>query len=180
VKNSGLRPGKSPRNVKQVHNIQYQLNQQNAHDDVFETFLFGTTHDGVILQQELIPNLITIQSHPEVICHIKSLQETFKHLVFHYDTTFDVGDFFVSILSMRHPLFKNEPMIPVAAMFHDSTKQRCHSHFFKVISEYFVMNSTKVIIVTDREKGILNAIKEQLPNAQNLFCWNHIRRVSNF
>ena len=34
-------------------------------------------------------------------------------------------------------------------------------------------------IVTDEEKGIVNAIRKFLPNSIRLHCWNHIFRISH-
>jgi len=130
---NGDNPAQSVRNKHMVYNCQKKLNQKKAHDDIFESFLFALQHDGIIWKLELLPELVAVQSHPEMIAHLYSLQSNFKKLVFHYDTTFNVGKFFVSILSMRHPVFKDEPMIPIATMYHASTRQECHEDFFKIM-----------------------------------------------
>ena len=36
-----------------------------------------------------------------------------------YDTTFDLGDFFVSVLVYKHVMFQGGNTIPVAFMIHD-------------------------------------------------------------
>ena len=48
-----------------------------------------------------------------------------------YDTTFQLGDFYVSVLSFKHVLFKENPVIPVAFMFHERKFQTVHEHFLK-------------------------------------------------
>jgi len=36
-----------------------------------------------------------------------------------YDTTFQLGDFYVSVLCFRHTLFKEAPVIPAAFLVHE-------------------------------------------------------------
>ncbi len=150
---------------------------EQEHDDIYEVYLFGKQFPEVVIKLELIPSLVVIQVHPEMTRHVNSLIKSFNSLIFHYDTTFDVGTFYTSILSLRHPAFKKEPIIPVALMFHESTTEINHHTFFKSIEDHLEFNKCKPIIVTDREIGIRNAIKQELPGARNLFCWNHIRKV---
>lgn len=166
-----------PRNKKQVYNVQQLLKKEQQHDDLYEVYRFGRENPEVIVKMELLPSLIVVQMNEDMNKHIKSLQHHFQHLVYHYDTTFGIGTFFTSILSIRHPLFKNEPVVTVAVMFHEKTNELSHEVFFKAVVENLNLNTEKTIIVTDREKSIINAIKTTLPEAKNVFCWNHLRRV---
>ncbi len=127
---------------------------------------------------ELLPCLLAVQMNPEVNRHVASLLKVYEQLVFHFDTTFDIGTFFTSILSLRHPVFKNEPILTVAVMYHETTNENAHNEFFQAVLEKLDLNKSGVIIVTDREKSITNAIKTYLNDAKNAFCWNHIRKVS--
>lgn len=67
--------------------------------------------------------------------------------------------------------------MPLAVMFHELTTEIHHQTFFNTICKHLKFNAGRTIIVTDREMGIRNAIKNELPSATNLFCWNHIRKV---
>jgi len=171
-------PALLPRNKKQAYNIQHQLAQEQDHDDLYDVYLFGKQYPQIVLKVDLIPQVIIVQMHPDMNLHIASLQRASDNVVLHYDTTFDIGKFYTSILSMRHPLFKNEPLIPVAVMYHENTSERCHEIFFRTITERIDLNKPSTIIVTDREKGIINTISKTLTCAKHLFCWNHLRRVS--
>ena len=47
-------------------------------------------------------------------------------VTFHYDTVFNVGDFYLSSLTFRHSLFENEPIIPCAFLVHSRRLQKDH------------------------------------------------------
>ena len=66
-------------------------------------------------------------------------------------------------------------------MIHERKFQTLHEDFFTFLLRHIPFSKESVInIVTDREKGIVNAIKNVLPNAKILFCWNHIKRDFKF
>ena len=47
-----------------------------------------------------------------------------------YDTTFKLGDFYVSVLAFRHTLFTECPVIPAAFLIHERKFRECHKKFF--------------------------------------------------
>ena len=95
-----------------------------------------------------------------------------------YDTTFQLGDFYVSVLSFKHVLFiKENPVIPVAFMFHERKFKTVHEHFFEICCKLSpAISKTQKPIVTDEERGIVNAVAKHLMSSPNLRCWNHIFR----
>ena len=121
-----------------------------------------------------------------VILGLKDIYEEFDRLLqfktddtvpLFYDTTFNLGDFYVSTLSFQHILFENPPIIPLAIMIHERKFQKHHEVFLDSVKEKIPRLSTKKLaIVTDRETGIINAIKKIFPNLRLLICWNHILR----
>jgi len=60
-----------------------------------------------------------------------------KKTLFSYDTTFNIGDFYMTPLVCRHPLLKNDPPFPCAFLFHDTKTAETHECFFKYIQEVF-------------------------------------------
>jgi hypothetical protein len=94
-----------------------------------------------------------------------------------YDTTFDLGDLFVSVLVYKHVMFQGGNTIPVAFMIHDHRSGELHDRFFRTIKS-LVPNLSKgtPVIVTDREPSIAKALKNYLSNCKHVFCWNHIKR----
>ena len=94
-----------------------------------------------------------------------------------YDTTFQLGDFYISVFSFRHTLFKESPVIPAAFMVHEREFQQCHEQLLnELLTHVSSLNQTKCPIVTDEEKGIVNAVVAKLPAVTRLRCWNHTTR----
>ena len=48
------------------------------------------------------------------------------HQLLSYDTTFQLGDFYVSPLLFRHTVFNNRPTIPAIFMLHERKKTETH------------------------------------------------------
>ena len=96
-----------------------------------------------------------------------------------YDTTFQLGDFYVSILSFRHTLFKEKHVIPAAFLLlvHERKFSTYHKELFTVCNKLVPsLRRTTYPLVTDEERAIVNAISEIFPNIPQLRCWNHIFR----
>ncbi len=105
--------------------------------------------------------------------------------LFSYDTTFELGDIYVSVLLMRHVLFNGAPVIPVAFLLHERKLASAHGEFMKFISSGFPTLSQsdhpiQFPIVTDEEKAICSAIDKWLPGFIRLRCWNHTFSAARF
>ena len=128
-----------PRNSKQVENIRFQQleKQQISHDAPYNLHELATD----------IPDFVhMIQTHPDLVCIVgqkKILQELDQVLLLDsqssqllsYDTTFQLGDFYVSTLCFRHTLFKEAPVIPAAFLIHERKFQTNHEELFNVCSK---------------------------------------------
>ena len=174
-------PVLQPRNSKQVENIRMsQLRKLRI------------SHDALYNLHELaidIPDFIhIIRTHPDLVCicgqkaifqeldRVLLLQSPTPQLL-SYDTTFQLGDFYVSVLSFRHTLFKEAPVIPAAFMLHERKFQSTHNELFTVVTKSIpALEKTTHPIVLDEEKGIVNAVTASLPSAPRLRCWNHLLR----
>ena len=129
-----------------------------------------------------------IQTFPDLICvcGIKEILDQFDRVLLvdsvnpqllSYDTTFQLGDFYVSSLLFRHTIFKESPVVPALFLIHERKFQSAHEIFFRIAEEKVPSLSRSVYpIVTDEEKAINNAITNIIPNARRLRCWNHIFR----
>ena len=127
-----------------------------------------------------------IETHPDLLCicgHNGVLEEFDRVLTLDsespqlvsYDTTFKLGDFYVSVLSFRHTLFIECPVIPAAFLIHERKFRECHEKFFnECIKHVPTLCKASKPIVTDDEKGIVGSIKKTLPNLKWLRCWNHL------
>ena len=93
-----------------------------------------------------------------------------------YDTTFQLGDFYVSPLLFRNVLFSKSPVMPAAFLVHERKLKHCHEEMMRIVANEIpsLVNGNNVIpMVTDDEKAF-EAIDSILPKVQRMLCWNHI------
>ena len=167
-----------PRNPKQVCNLQAKQRQK-----------LRLSHDALYNLHELCYDLETfiqkIVTHPDliVICGLNSMLKDINrllsiadgnlHQLLSYDTTFQLGDFYVSPLLFRNVLFLKFPVMPVAFLVHERKLRCCHEELFRVIAKELpsLVNGSQMI--PDDEKAF-NTIERYLPKVRRLLCWNHI------
>ena len=116
-------------------------------------------------------NLCMVIGLPEVVKDFVEVHKGEMPTVY-YDTTFNMGDFYISTLLYRHSLFEGCPVIPLLMLVHERRTTESHQLLF----DWFVrLTGMKVVTcVVDREKAITNAISTALPGASIVYCWNHI------
>lgn len=172
----------NPRNTKQVANV--QANQRKkfrlTHDALFNIHELANDLDGFIAKIITYPDLV-------LICGSKSMAHELDQVLqskstssapqlLSYDTTFQLGDFFVSPLLFRHITFASSPVMPLLFLIHDRKFQNVHEEVMKHTSTVVPSlrkSGVSVPIVTDDETGICKAIDTYLPNLVRLRCWNH-------
>lgn len=169
-----------PRNTKQVKNIQFNIqSKQRAENKLSQDSLYGLhllveQLNGFILHVKAVPDL-------EVMVGLKEAFEEFNRLLqlkdeninVFYDTTFELGDFYVSTLAYQHIMFSEKPCIPVAFMIHERKFQKCHEQFLEVVKlKVPKLKTTNICVVTDREIGIINAFQNVFPLSKLFVCWN--------
>ena len=114
--------------------------------------------------------LVHLQAHP-LLASLDQILKVGSVTTLHYNTLFNVGDYYLSTLSFRHGLFVREPFVPIAFFIHSRRYHGDHLDFIHLISNSLPSLLTKQVnIVTDREFQ-LNGV---LPLANHLFCWNHL------
>ena len=92
-----------------------------------------------------------------------------RRILLQYDTTFNMTDYYVSILNFMHPfLFKNNsnisPPIPFGEYFHEKKYEESHEEFWRFTKKLFPEIEDKAVIITDCEAGIRSAIRKIFPN----------------
>ncbi len=90
--------------------------------------------------------------------------------MFTYDTTFDIGDFYVSFLTTKVTYIEGEPLVIGPMMIHTSKTEEAHVKFFQKVK---VFGLDIVHIGTDSELAIVNAIEKVFPNAAHVVCFRH-------
>jgi hypothetical protein len=98
-----------------------------------------------------------------------------------YDTTFNMGDFYLSVLLFRQTDFVEQPVVPLAYLIHERKLLATHSFFFTKMASICpeIDTATNIIMVTDSEQAIRQSLKNAFPNLRVYLCWNHILKVSS-
>ncbi|CAC5363339.1 unnamed protein product [Mytilus coruscus] len=170
------------RNIKQVENIVRKVNEDKriSKDDIYNLVLLAYHLEGFIHDEVTVfPDLTSIIALPDMNSIVNQLLDVNTTddipFVFFYDTTFKLGDFYVSPLVFRNIIFEDEPIMPVAFLIHGRKKETVHSIFFDFVASLFPkLNKKAIPFVTDREPGLVNAIMKNFSNCDVVMCWNHL------
>jgi len=127
-----------------------------------------------------------ISTYPDlvVIMYNNETMEMFRHILttsdvpqqLSYDTTFTLGDFYLSVVLFRQTEFESNPVIPLAFMLHERKTKTTHDvlwqHLRVACPE--LASTNNVNITTDGELAITSAIRDAFPSLPHFFCWNHV------
>lgn len=106
-----ISPSSQPRNIRQVYNIASEIKRKTSvRDDMYELFCMTREYEKFVLNFQLASKVNVVVAHPAMVAHTNDLLEIFstknEYVVFHYDTTYGVGGFYLSLMSMRYPLLE--------------------------------------------------------------------------
>lgn len=166
-----------PKNLEQISNkLKYERKKgEISHDDLYSIYELHFAIENFVRDYSLVPEFTLVLSLNEVV---KNFQEVFGmslYAMLSYDTTFQLGDFYVSPLIFRCVFFDEEPSIPLSAIIHDHQNLKVHQSFFYTMKEMIPgFNRPEVIVVTDREHAIVKAIESVVPEIKHVLCWNHM------
>lgn len=177
-------PVDRPRDRKQCENVQHGVatKRKFSNDEYFSTLELAVQTDSFVRQFTVYPDLVIHLGSETILSTTKKLLQLsskYAHLkqVISYDTTFLLGDYYVSVLVARNTYFDGDPIYPVAFLIHERKYLKHHREFLRDVLPAIGMTRAKnVPIVTDREKGITKCLKTHFPRLTNLFCTNHILR----
>ena len=129
----------APRNVKQVHNAQDSQRQEFrlSHDALYNLHEMAYDTSGFLRKIETYPDLV-------VICALQKVMDELNRIIqaqldipilLSYDTTFSLGDIYVSPLLFRHVLFDSSPVVPAAFLLHERKFESAHEIFMSMIKK---------------------------------------------
>ena len=128
-----------------------------------------------------IPEFYCILAEPEAIkLANKLLNESENNpsidQVVNYDTTFEMGEFYLSTLVIKNTHIKQNRMLPVAFFMHNRKTTLTHKAFFDWVFNVLDIPAT-VPFVTDREESIVaNILGHPVGPRQLFYCSIHIAR----
>ena len=169
-----------PRNIKQVQNVHYKAKQKMrlSHDALYNLHELAYDLDGFVAKVVTFPNLLVICGSKNITIEMEkvlSLTSPLPQLLC-YDTTFQLGDFYLSPILFRHTLFKQAPIIPALFLIHERKFSAMHMELLNHLRDIvpaLKKQSNQIPFVTDDEAGIIKAIDACLPGARRIQCWNH-------
>lgn len=152
-----------PRNPRQIKNLQFKERQKCrlTQDAIYNIHELAYDLDGFVKVIITYPNLV-------IVCGLNKLVDELEHILhidsqlpqlLSYDTTFQLGDFYLSALLYRHTLFSNSPVIPALFLIHERKFQDAHENFMQHLASLvpgLVSGRRNVPFVTDEEIGIKN------------------------
>ena len=176
----------TPRNMQQLRNLrQKQLHQSRiSKDDLYNLHEIAYDIPGFIWKITTYPDLICVCGLREILEELEkvvALKATSGMQLLSYDTTFQLGDFYVSPLIFRHTVFKERPCIPAMFLIHERKLKETHQEMFvQSVKQIPALKKATCPLVTDREKSIISAIQAEIPSIPLVHCWNHILRDIRF
>ncbi len=143
--------------------------QRNKHE-IEELFTFLVSDRNKIVQENSIRKsgvrLIVASEH-----QLTMLKKAIDlGVVQGYDTTFNIGRFYCSILSYKQLWYDDESLAIGAMMIHSSKEEHDHRWFFMNLS---VLGISISRIGTDAELAIVNGLKFAYPAVMMVICWRH-------
>nr|XP_047137065.1 uncharacterized protein LOC105850453 isoform X2 [Hydra vulgaris] len=104
-----------------------------------------------------------------------------KEITLHYDTTFNLGNYYLSCLAYRHVCLETKrnkylyssPTVPFAFFIHEKRLAQNHKYFFQTLKENVCgknFNKSRKLFISDRE---FNG-SHYFDNTKSLVCWNHL------
>ena len=166
------------KNLKQTQNLKYveSCKKRLSKDDLYNAIELAYHLPDCVWKVDVFPDFLAIVGLVEIMAELDNIIKAGKPVSLSYDTTFTLGDFYVSALVYRHTSYTSEPIIPAAFIIHDRKFQKVHEIFFEYIAQKVPTLCRKgLVIVTDREVGITNAISKVLPEMTIYHCWNHLK-----
>ncbi len=156
-----LQPSCMPRNKRQIINLQQRERQRTrlSHDALYNLHELAYDLGDFVKQIATFPDLVVICGLPGLLTEfdlLLQLESTNSQLL-SYDTTFQLGDFYLSPLLYRQNLFSGSPVIPALFLIHERKFKSVHEQFMKCLSQLvptLVKGDMVIPLVTDEEVGI--------------------------
>ena len=155
-----------PRNLEQVRNVRKMIRNRNCltHDGLYNLHKWAFDNDDFVRHITTYPNLIVVMYDTAIMRVFHDTLDSGKLQQLTYDTTFMLGDFYVSILLFRETELDESPVVPLAYMIHETKTKYTHLVFWLHMHEALGdLPFDNVIIITDQEAAITQSIATIMP-----------------
>lgn len=160
------KPEMAPRNSRQITNLQCKERQKYrlSHDALYNLHELAYDLNGFVKVVKTFPDLV-------VVCGLDTMAREMNNVLqmkssnpqlLSYDTTFQLGDFYVSTLLFRYTVFKSSPCIPAAFLIHERKLQSTHEELMMYLTTKYpllINGNERVPIVLDDEVGLQKVYK---------------------
>ena len=154
-----------PRNIKQIANLQHVKRNKFrlSHDALYNLHELALDMNPFIISIKTFPDLLVVCGHRSLADELDGLLQAASNIpqLLSYDTTFQLGDFYLSAFLFRHTIFSSSPVIPFLFLLHERKFQSCHEELMRESAKRVpnLVNGKKDIpLVTDEEVGIYQVI----------------------
>ena len=121
--------------------------------------IFAGLDEAFKLANKIFKHSSKSPAHPQLIC---------------YDTTFNIGQHYLSTVLAKNVELSRDPIFPIAFYIHDRKKKDDHQVFLDYVFKRLDINPN-IPIVTDREGAITSFFLNREKTKDNHFCcMNHI------
>ena len=124
-----------PRNTQQIANLQKKERQKLrfTHDAIYNLHEVAYELDDYVKVIKTYPDLVIVCGLSKVVQELNAVLKIHSDLpqLLSYDTTFQLGDFYLSPLLFRHTLFTSLPVIPAIFLIHERKFQRVHEELMQ-------------------------------------------------
>ena len=164
--------------VKNKILYRYRQRLRISHDSLYNLHELSYDLNDFVHKIVTYPDIIVICGLKPMLVEVNRLLqlESQAAQLLSYDTTFKLGDFYVSPLLFRNVLFQKNPVMPAMFMIHERKLKSTHDELMKIVASELpcLLHGTQTVsMVTDEEKGFVS-IDEYLPKVCRFLCWNHI------
>ncbi|KAG1654729.1 hypothetical protein GQR58_024829 [Nymphon striatum] len=156
-----------PRNVEQVKNLLYKERRDKriTQDSLYNLIEVAYHTENFVTQIDIHPWLVCIVGMPEIMNELNDLLicDTGETVKCYIDTTYKLGELFVTVLCFQHTVYEKQPEIPAAFMLHVKRDQKYHERFLTVVKGK-IPNLAKCDfpVTCDRELGIKKSIQSNV------------------
>lgn len=127
----------NPRNINQVRMQQKQVRtrRQISQDQIYNSLQLAYHLEGFVQKISIFPDLVIVLGLQDLLQELNKvlLVKSDEPVVISYDTTFNLGDFYLSIVVAKHIIYQGGRTFPVGFIIHDRKCQAVHEELWKVM-----------------------------------------------